>query len=75
VDQESDGSTILLLPASDKEILAALEKLGMVSLEECVFSHCESPIPIPMLDQVFPFSEDIDKMNLLANHIRELERV
>ncbi len=72
-DQEPDRSTILFLPASDKEILVALEKLGVASLEECIFSHCESPIP--MLDQVFPFSEDIDKMNLLANHIRELECV
>lgn len=71
-DQEPEQSTTLLLPASCKEILAALEQLGAASLEECVFSHCESPIP--MLEQVFPFSEDIDKMNLLASRIRELER-
>lgn len=70
-DQEPGRGTALLLPASDKEILAALEKLGVASLEECVLSHCESPIP--MLEQVFPFSEDIDKINLLASRIRELE--
>ncbi len=70
-EQEPERSTTLFLPANDKEILAALERLGVASLEECIFSHCESPIP--MLDQVFSFSEDIDKLNLLANRIRELE--
>lgn len=61
----------LLLPATDKEILSTLEQLGAVSLEECVFHHCECPIPAP--EQAFVFSEDIDKMNLLAHQIKELE--
>ena len=70
-DKEPDKTVPLLLPAGDKKILAALEQLGAVSLEECVFTHCSSPIP--MLEQAFSFSEDIDKMNLLAERIRELE--
>lgn len=56
-DQELERSTTLLLPASDKEILATLEKLGAASLEERVFSHCESPIP--MLEQAFSFSQEM----------------
>ena len=70
-DPEPEQTVPLLLPATDKEILAALEPFGAVSLEECVFSRCESPIPA--LEQTFSFSEDIDKMNLLAGRIRELE--
>lgn len=61
----------LLLPATDKEILAALEQLGTATLDECVFYHCDSPIPA--LEQMFSFNEDINKMNLLAGRIRELE--
>lgn len=70
-DKEPDKTVPLLLPAGDKKILMALEQLGVASLEECVFTHCSSPIP--MLEQAFSFSEDIDKMNLLAERIRELE--
>ncbi|MPM14793.1 hypothetical protein SDC9_61157 [bioreactor metagenome] len=69
---EPEHSVPLLLPASDEEILAALERLGAASLDECVFHHCDSPIPA--LEQAFSFSEDIDKMNLLAERIRELEQ-
>lgn len=69
---EPDHSVPLLLPASDAEILAALERLGTASLEECVFYRCESPIPA--LEHAFSFSDDIDKMNLLAERIRELEQ-
>jgi len=67
-DKEPDKTVPLFLPAGEKKILAALEQLGAVSLEECVFTHCSSPIP--MLEQAFSFSEDIDKMNLLAERIR-----
>jgi hypothetical protein len=69
---DPEHSVPLLLPASDEEILAALERLGAASLDECVFHHCDSPIPA--LEQAFSFSEDIDKMNLLAERIRELEQ-
>lgn len=72
-DPEPERTVPLLLPATDKETLAALEQLGAASLDECVFYHCESPIPA--LEQAFSFSEDIDKMNLLAGRIRELENI
>lgn len=62
----------LLLPATGQEILAALEQLGAASLAECVFYRCESPIPA--LEQAFSFSEDIERMNLLAGRLRELEQ-
>lgn len=68
---EPEHCVSLLLPATDKEIFAVLDQLGTESLDECVFYHCESPIPA--LEQAFSFSEDIDKMNLLAGRIRELE--
>lgn len=68
---EPEHCVPLLLPATDKEILAALEQLGTATLDECVFYHCDSPIPV--LAQAFSFSEDIDKMNLLAQRIKELE--
>lgn len=68
---EPEHTVPLLLPATDEEKVAVLEQLGAASLEECVFYHCTSPIPA--LDQAFSFSEDIDKMNLLAVRIRELE--
>lgn len=61
----------LLLPAAGGEILAALKQIGAASLEECALCHCESPIPA--LEQAFSFSEDIGRMNLLAEHIRSLE--
>jgi hypothetical protein len=67
---EPEHCVTLQLPATDKEILAALEQLGTASLDECVFYHCESPIPA--LEQAFSFSEDIDKMNFLAGCIHEL---
>ncbi|WP_294853379.1 antirestriction protein ArdA [uncultured Oscillibacter sp.] len=68
---EPEHKVSLLLPANDKEILAVLEQLGAASLDECVFYHCESPVPI--LDQAFSFHEDIHKMNHFAQCIRELQ--
>ncbi|MGB8451857.1 MAG: hypothetical protein WCD89_05940 [Anaerocolumna sp.] len=69
---EPEHCVNLLLPATDKEILTVLEQLSAASLDECVFYHCESPIPA--LEQAFSFSEDIDKMNLLAKRICELDK-
>lgn len=68
---EPEHCVLLLLPATDKEILTALEQLGTATLDECVFYHCDSPIPA--LAEAFSFSEDIDRMNLLAQRIKELD--
>lgn len=70
-DPEPEHTVPLLMPATDQEIGTVLEQIGAASLDECVFYHCESPIPA--LEHTFSFSEDIDKMNLLAGRIRELE--
>lgn len=61
----------LLLPAVKEDVQKALEQLETASLEECVFYHCESVVPA--LNQVFDFSEDIDKMNILAGRIKALD--
>ena len=70
-NDEMEKRTLLRLPVTEKEMSAALKKVDAESLDDCVLYHYE--IPCPSLQQVFPFDVDIDKMNLLAKHIRELE--
>lgn len=70
IPPEDMPSVPLDLPAGEREIGSALRKLGAASLDDCVFSHCASPIPA--LDQAFSFSEDIGKMNELASRLSEL---
>lgn len=70
-NDEIEKRTLLLLPVTEKEMFAALKKVDAESLDECLLYHYETPFPT--LQQVFPFDVDIDKMNLLAERIRELE--
>lgn len=68
---ESESGVPLLLPATEQDILKALDQLSAPTLDECIILHYESSIP--SLEQAFSFSEDIDKLNLLAERIREME--
>lgn len=62
----------LKLPAEEREIENALRQLGVKSLDDCVFTHCDSPIPA--LRQAFDYSTDIGRLNELAHCLREVEQ-
>lgn len=61
----------LTLPINQAKIEEALQELQVNSLDECTIFRIGSTIP--QLDEVFSCSEDIDKLNLLAERILELE--
>lgn len=61
----------LAFPASPEEVNEALLYLKVTSLDECIIARSESIVP--RMDKNFSFSEDIEKISVLADHIRELE--
>ncbi len=60
----------LKLPASEAEIVSALAEIGVASLFDCVFTHCESSMPC--FEDVFSESEDIEMLNILSNAISKI---
>ncbi|OLN30067.1 antirestriction protein ArdA [Desulfosporosinus metallidurans] len=68
---KNNGGQCLALPASPEEISEALRYLKATSLDDCIIARSESIIP--RLDNNFSFSEDIEKISILADRIKELE--
>ncbi|MDJ0305640.1 antirestriction protein ArdA [Dehalobacter sp.] len=60
----------LKLPALEAEIASALSEIGVSSLFDCVFTHCESSMPC--FEDVFSESEDLEMLNILSNAISRI---
>lgn len=65
-----DGQETLRLhcPASNTDIAAVLEKMGVGSLDDCFIQGASSVIPA--FDYAFSFGGDIEKINALAGAIK-----
>lgn len=62
----------LELPAREREIENALRQLGVKSLDGCVFTRCDTPIPA--LRHAFDSSTDVGRLNELAHCLREVQQ-
>lgn len=61
----------LSFPASPEEINEILRHLKATSLDDCFIARSESILP--RMDNSFSFSEDIEKISVLADRIKELK--
>ena len=71
-DYDNDLTTTLYLPATVRDINAAIDKVGAASIEECAY-HCADCL-IPQAKEMIDDTENLDAVNQFAETLAGLAR-